>query len=345
MPPILRYFVVRPATEVSSSSGEVEQRPEVIVPLIPMDLIPEGIDIKGIPRQLTLTETMGMTHVGSSTLESDRNEASALLRQRTGGSTSTSATANASSLGLGSPAHVAEPKASNTMSQVNEGSFGVGALSSASPPSMALPLTPTKTPTLPIRPSTESTTNDAGSPTGGHRLRPSRSGSRSPSDEPEEPLYCQPWCHHGKCSRGDSCRSKHEMPATLEGLKKVGLEKLPYWYSQSAKGRRQWQSRAKESWIPRKHTGRSSAESIHGPSTWSTRFQGNFQSYGDRVRAENIRALELMNRDNLGVRRNEQREARANVQVRDRNARESQDLISMDYPETLPHPVMDGTDR
>ena len=69
------------------------------------------------------------------------------------------------------------------------------------------------------------------------------------------------------------------------------------------------------------------------------------RNHEDRVRAENIRALEFMNRDIEAGHRKEKQEDHYRGPVRRRDAEQHQDLISIDYLETLPHPVMEDTDE
>ncbi|KAH7359206.1 hypothetical protein B0T11DRAFT_285957 [Plectosphaerella cucumerina] len=42
--------------------------------------------------------------------------------------------------------------------------------------------------------------------------------------------YCRHYCLHGNCRWGNTCRYRHEMPTTLEGLQAVGLRDWPQWF-------------------------------------------------------------------------------------------------------------------
>lgn len=344
MAPTLRYFIVRPATEVTLPSGEVAQRPETIVPLIPVDLVPEGIDIRGIPRQLSLYETMGMTHVGTGSLDDDQADHKLIIKQQTGGS------GTAASIALPAQQVDDASRLTSSMATMAISPRGVGApltpqsVTSSPASTLVTPNTPGTTPEFPPRRPFNTAPEHTGSPTMPPRRR--RSSSRSASDEPEEPLHCQPWCHHGTCPRGDICRSKHEMPASLEGLKKVGLEKLPYWYSSANRERRQWQNRHKDGWVQRKQMGRGMHDSSPlGASHWHPRQQHRVNSHEDRVRAENMRARELMNRDIHADWKEPKREPQPEVRANMGPARDHQDLISLDCADALPHAVMDGANK
>ncbi|KAL2214083.1 hypothetical protein CC79DRAFT_101707 [Sarocladium strictum] len=333
MAPILRYFVVRPAVEVTLPSGEVDRRPDTIVPLIPMDMIPEGVEIKGIPRQMTLAETMGMTHVGTTSLESDNGgKALALHQQQTGSSTSTAPT------GLCyRPAIAEQPMGHEPKTEASQPSLR------NVPPPLALPLTPEGTPmsqrAVPIKPS-----EHADTPVRQSRQMTTSNRSQTPSDKSEEPLHCQQWCHHGRCDRGGSCRSKHVMPQSLEGLKKVGLERLPLWYCQRKNHRQQPFRGVKDRWGPRHNAGRS-IESSPGASTWTpVRYEGRSHGHAEKARADNERMMAFMNRDNPAVQKEAESEERRRTPTAAelRSSRESHDLLDLDISEPISRP---GADR
>ena len=70
MVPRPQFFIVRPhlgAQHGSSTSDDTVDATyrSKIVPLIPADLLPDWIEIQGIPRQLGLEQTVGMTNLGS----------------------------------------------------------------------------------------------------------------------------------------------------------------------------------------------------------------------------------------------------------------------------------------
>lgn len=170
-------------------------------------------------------------------------------------------------------------------------------------------------------------TEQTGSPVRHGRRR--RSSSRSDSHDPEEPLHCQPWCHHGTCERGDACRSKHEMPASVEGLKKVGLEKFPYWYS-SGKSSRQSPAQAERDWSSRKHMGRGPMQNSSRTAHSGSRYPPRQPSYEEnRARDERPRR-EVMNRDIRSGERETRRDVTAASRERTGVFQDHTDLISMD---------------
>lgn len=335
MAPILRYFVVRPAVEVTLPSGEVERRPDTIVPLIPMDMIPEGVEIKGIPRQMSPTETMGMTHVGTTSLESDNGgKALALHQQQTGSSTSTAPT------GLCyTPASFEQPMGHEPKTQASQFLRNV-------PRPLALPLTPDGTPTsqrsMPLKPSEHVETPV-------RQARPLKTSNRSqtPSDKSEEPSHCQQWCHHGRCDRGGSCRSKHDMPKSQDGLRAVGLERLPEWWFHRKNHRQQPFRGAKDRWGSRHSAGRGSNESSPTASPWTPkRYEGRFDGHAEKVRAEKERMVAHMNRDNPAVQKETEMDERERnpTAAELRSSRESHDLLSLDILEPLSRSGADRSD-
>ncbi|KAK8048630.1 hypothetical protein PG994_010360 [Apiospora phragmitis] len=58
------HFLVRPATTKHTASGTVTM-PGPMVPLVAVDQLPEWLDIAGVPRELTVEQTMGLQNLGS----------------------------------------------------------------------------------------------------------------------------------------------------------------------------------------------------------------------------------------------------------------------------------------
>ncbi|KAK8114055.1 hypothetical protein PG999_006124 [Apiospora kogelbergensis] len=63
-PPFPQHFLVRPATTKHTASGTITM-PGPMVPLIALDQLPAWIDISGVPRELTVEQTMGLQNLGS----------------------------------------------------------------------------------------------------------------------------------------------------------------------------------------------------------------------------------------------------------------------------------------
>ncbi|EHA49114.1 hypothetical protein MGG_00379 [Pyricularia oryzae 70-15] len=63
MAPLLQYYLVRPANKMQTASGYV-RIPESKVPMIPVDILPEWIEIVGLPRSLRDDHAVGLTSLG-----------------------------------------------------------------------------------------------------------------------------------------------------------------------------------------------------------------------------------------------------------------------------------------
>ncbi|ORY62177.1 uncharacterized protein BCR38DRAFT_486447 [Pseudomassariella vexata] len=68
--PLPQHFLVRPGTTKHTASGTA-MIPGPIVPLIPIDQLPEWLDVVGIPRDLTVEQTMGLCNLGTVARSSD----------------------------------------------------------------------------------------------------------------------------------------------------------------------------------------------------------------------------------------------------------------------------------
>ncbi|KAL6869839.1 hypothetical protein ACO1O0_001170 [Amphichorda felina] len=239
-----RFFIVRSST---FDGDDISHQPN-IVPLIPADLLPKWIEIQGVPRQLTLDQTAGMTNLGSFAAAGDEVLCLRFLNVYQGDG----------------PAQVGDcedrgrPSTTTASSGGGEGVQSIGEAPSATPPrgttTSSSKTSPPKQPVL----SPSQHGRDIGTPSSGSSLNISRPGlassqhnlGNSPSSaasppEPAQgqplppgattnpdvpPKYCQEWCHHGTCSRGDCCPRRHDMPQTRHGLAEVGLVNFPPWY-------------------------------------------------------------------------------------------------------------------
>ncbi|KAI1390268.1 uncharacterized protein F4822DRAFT_231081 [Hypoxylon trugodes] len=62
--PLPHHFIVRPGVTRHTASGTVTA-PGPIVPLVPVDQLPEWVGIIGVPRELGLEQTVGLTNLGT----------------------------------------------------------------------------------------------------------------------------------------------------------------------------------------------------------------------------------------------------------------------------------------
>lgn len=68
--PFPRHFLVRPTITKHTATGTITT-PGPMVPLIAVDQLPEWIDIAGVPRELSVEQTMGLHNLGSVVTEAD----------------------------------------------------------------------------------------------------------------------------------------------------------------------------------------------------------------------------------------------------------------------------------
>ncbi|TLD29303.1 hypothetical protein PspLS_03941 [Pyricularia sp. CBS 133598] len=63
MTSLLQYYLVRPASKIKTSSGYVKV-PGSKVPMIPIDILPEWLEIVGLPRSLRDSQAVGLKSLG-----------------------------------------------------------------------------------------------------------------------------------------------------------------------------------------------------------------------------------------------------------------------------------------
>ncbi|KAF7548457.1 hypothetical protein G7046_g8667 [Stylonectria norvegica] len=214
MPPKPQFFVVRPGLEKITSAGELIVQPGTLVPLIPIDLLPEWVDIVGVPRELSAEQTTGMTYLGPFHVEKEGYQMRFLQAEED------------TSQGHGEVAM--------------EGSVVDSPERSASPPQQTSRLDPSGTPT-PCITSRAAQHIARGLECSRHNplnapVRPPNSPTPPPAARPTKTTttttnsFCRHWCHHGTCKWGLQCRYQHNMPSTAEGLADVGLKDFPAWW-------------------------------------------------------------------------------------------------------------------
>ncbi|WZH40073.1 PAC2-like protein [Fusarium acuminatum] len=59
-----QFFLVRPGAEQITATGQIRTQPATAVPLIPIDLLPEWVEVIGVPRSLSPEETKDMGNLG-----------------------------------------------------------------------------------------------------------------------------------------------------------------------------------------------------------------------------------------------------------------------------------------
>ncbi|EEY19960.1 hypothetical protein VDBG_06069 [Verticillium alfalfae VaMs.102] len=185
------YFLMRP--------GPGHTR--CIVPLIPLDLLPQHINITGLPRYLSPAQTSRMSSVGTYAkaentpcYELDIGQPSDTDEGLTREETVQSANA--------SPERVLTEEIPRIVLNPVVSSGG-----KPSPPLLAF---------------------EAGTAaTSAHHHHRHAQSAKLKAGRGN---YCRHYCHHGTCKWGSRCRYQHIMPSTSSGLAEVGLKNFPAWY-------------------------------------------------------------------------------------------------------------------
>lgn len=252
MQPRLDYFIVRPDTD--------DGTPGPIVPLVAVDQLPEWMQLSGVPRELNAEQTIGLTNLGIVDKEDDSifevrlhhgkirailNSADDKLDSHSPGGGKGKAKATKKKT-----ATHAETKGKSIEKTASEESLptSTGSSSSTEPG----PVEKQQPRTLPAQPmlsaSRHNTANTAVGTQTRHNvseksLRPHMTEAKREETQPavskhttitkpdkQPTTFCRHWCHHGTCKWGLQCRYQHRMPATVEGLREVGLKDFPTWY-------------------------------------------------------------------------------------------------------------------
>ncbi|RTE70470.1 hypothetical protein BHE90_015137 [Fusarium euwallaceae] len=206
------FFLVRPGLEQITPNGQVLVHPGTAVPLIPTDMLPEWLEIIGVPRYLSQEQTEDMINLGPFHAEAGTYQLKF-----------------ASVVDDGEKEQLCSDDDASTTCPSKAGP-------GSSPPSSEIGEPEEKTkPTL-ILPAPKKLKPAQGLASSRHNpLNNSQDlehmTTTSPTPVPTSP--CRHWCRYGACRWGLSCRFKHAMPTTPEGLAEVGLETFPDWWLQA----------------------------------------------------------------------------------------------------------------
>lgn len=255
MVPRPHFFIVRPDVNRRTSQGQVHTIPGAIVPLIPVDELPDCIDIIGVPRELSAEQTVGLCNLGTVS-KSNGSYAVKVIRQGSVASTS------AGKLTATQPA---------IKTAAGPGQAAPSPLASG-PPAPATVTTPAQSPSIPahIHPPERIQPHGSDAParpgrhagldhsihnnpyppapptaTAATAASPGRTDPpehqqqqqaqqqqqtrqqehQQPQPQPQpQPLsaapaeYCRHWCLYGSCRWGARCRYLHAMPIAPDQL-------------------------------------------------------------------------------------------------------------------------------
>lgn len=252
MHPRLDHFIVRP--------DEKDGTPGSIVPLVAVDQLPDWMQLSGVPRELDAEQTIGLTNLGIVDKKDDsifevrlhHGKIRAILNsadEKTDSHSSGGGKAKAKT-----PKKKTAPHA-ETKSKSIEKTASEESLPTSTGTSSSTELGPVEKPKPRVHPAqrmlsasrhnvantaldTQARNSSSEKPLRPHMTEATRDEPRpagpkntttTKQDKPPT-TFCRHWCHHGTCKWGLECRYQHRMPATVDGLREVGLKDFPTWY-------------------------------------------------------------------------------------------------------------------
>jgi hypothetical protein len=233
--PHILHFLVRPGPTEQTPTGPCATTGP-LVPLIPVDLLPEWLEIKGVPRSLELGQTENMTNLGA--FHRPANPIFAIRIVSESEAPADPAPVRVASTSISSVHDQPQQPQQQPQQHLDVSPAG----EHSRPPSAQ-----GSTGSLTSVPSSSSDNNETASlaslgllnlpyPTpypGGGRGGPLSSKgkhTKGGKNAMKNGGYCKYWCRTGKCDYGRGCIYKHHMPENLEGLHKVGLREYPPWW-------------------------------------------------------------------------------------------------------------------
>ena len=245
MDPRIDHFIVRPDTE--------DGMPGSIVPLIAVDQLPDWIQLAGVPRELDAEQTIGLINLGIVEMEDDsifevrlhHDKIRAILNcadEGTGSNSPSNGKAKAKAMknqkakkneeaaskeSLPIPSGISPYTEPHAVQNATPQAHPPGRMLSASRHNVANAAMGSQPPNSnsenPLRPHMTEITHDEPRPAGAQRTTAKR-------DKQPATVFCRNWCQSGTCNWGLQCHFQHRMPATVEGLREVGLYDYPKWY-------------------------------------------------------------------------------------------------------------------
>lgn len=244
MSPRVDHFIVRPDMD--------DGTPGPIVPLIAVDQLPDWIQLTGVPRELDAEQILGLINLGMVDKEDDSvfevrlhdNKTRAILNGQAESHSPGGGQAKAKSTNTKKTVSFTETKGKSVEKAANEKTpFSFAGSSSAIQPgpleqqqprmlsasrhNVANTAVGTQAPNSsdkPIRPHMTEATRDKPRPAG-----PKNTTTNNKQDK-QNIAICGFWCQNGFCKWEKNCHKQHRMPATVEGLREVGLTDYPKWY-------------------------------------------------------------------------------------------------------------------
>ncbi|KFH48139.1 hypothetical protein ACRE_010630 [Hapsidospora chrysogenum ATCC 11550] len=254
-----QFFIVRPHLRAQRGSSASDDTVDVtygstIVPLIPVDLLPDWIEIQGVPRQLGLEQTVGMTNLGSfprgneevlrlkfHTVYQERSGADGYPEKEDHEERGSSTVASGESTSDEAPSSaVFRSHYAITALHKNTGD-GVPTPSPPVPHGLAAIRHNGSIEATSHRGTASTTTSTSADSRQLHQVIRSEKPTTTPPGPGQPPQTipgrkstfqrsCPHWCRYGTCGFAETCYWRHVMPQTEEGLAEVGLDRFPKWY-------------------------------------------------------------------------------------------------------------------
>jgi hypothetical protein len=223
-----QFFLIRPGAEKITPTGQIIVQPATAVPLIPADLLPNWVEVIGVPRSLSADETKDMGNLGFIHAEQHT------YRLRFDPIAEDEACTSD------------EAKEEIPRESVTQPSVAVWG-SSVSHDSSREDHQPRAFEPLPSRPQVKlkaaqglsssrhnpENQKQSAQPKPAPQKEPSPIPTNTTSSSSQLPSPCRHWCHHGVCKWGLDCHYEHTMPTSPAGLTEVGLSQFPDWWLQA----------------------------------------------------------------------------------------------------------------
>ncbi|KIX00641.1 uncharacterized protein Z518_09706 [Rhinocladiella mackenziei CBS 650.93] len=217
----------------------VTRRNGAMVPLIAMDELPIQVEIRHVPRNLTVFDIAGMTSVGVCEarhqyyiIEGGTNTKPWYLDSLHAPENGTAHFEpwGAKSVEQQAPTPVSSPNSTSASFSLRPKAFGI-----EEPPSNGTALASCILSNASINGESkvsETTDTATASAINGARLTPKRMPTWRRNDNvPGTKEYCSYWIRHGECDYAQQgCMYKHEIPLDLETLNRIGHRDIPRWY-------------------------------------------------------------------------------------------------------------------
>lgn len=251
MAPRIHHFIVRPEVVRRLPTGlTVEQS---LVPLIPLDELPEWFEITGVPRSLAPEQTAGLSNLGcyerqgvhgvEIVIDEPESDAGMADTPETTGSAGAGETPvvgdEKPQPGLQHSRWADQANDNDTPGKPKAATSGAVHPAARTTTHVVSPASATSSiphpgpAAAPAHPQQASPTSPSPHNTPPKSPKQAKSDPPTPgsSTEPKKRVYCRHWIRHGTCKWGPYCRFAHAMPATLSGLAEAGLRDFPGWWT------------------------------------------------------------------------------------------------------------------